>query len=488
MNNLILDTLVTDLAFPRRCYVTYPVWETFFRAKVLKDNGGNFDTANEDFNAKYSLCEISGDRTKDNFDTMLLQPDSAATELEVKHYSYCYDLQDFVLTDDQIADGWEELNGKDCPAEQMIKTMVPSRVTQPKLFRNTKRKTIIFLSSNGQLTTSYCDKIIMSLLPRIAPWIFPNFSQEEKEITMQIYQSSPGIVPDKLIESCSAVLPPREVLDSLYKNKMIEKWAHSVASNGKIVAEDNLRQSKQKLESIMSSFKTAKETYDLAYETYSAMLAQDISSLKQNIIDAFRSRKNIKIIFFGDREIIIEIVATLCNYDIDDFVEKVNNTGSYLYNKGQRVVDFLKAIFEDQKGELLVKSQFTMFPNNNYRPVQGICSEDAYPNPHLNHYACQGGYEDMVRDAFKRYDIEAVLDTLVSETTNINWNDGAVGEKMVRDMRDWIASQNKFIVPIVDGKKLTDEKGEYVAVDYNEFEQKYMKGATDEQVTESTES
>ena len=123
----------------------------------------------------------------------------------------------------------------------------------------------------------------------------------------------------------------------------------------------------------------------------------------------------------------------------------INNPDSilYEYNYG-----YSHEVLEKFYTDVYIKERWKVkccgsFYINNLAEVRTDSSYDSkvhqymyYPNPHLEHYDCLGGHTALLTEAAQSLDYVGALIITQQATNNLNWSDGVVMERFIRDTFD----------------------------------------------------
>lgn len=123
----------------------------------------------------------------------------------------------------------------------------------------------------------------------------------------------------------------------------------------------------------------------------------------------------------------------------------ISNNGSilYEYNYGysqELLKKFYTEVFLKERWRMKCCASFSI---NNLAEARTYNEYDTkvhknmyFPNPHLHHYDCLGGHTAMLTDAAQSLDYIGAMLITQQATSNLNWSDGIVMERFIKDMFD----------------------------------------------------
>lgn len=169
------------------------------------------------------------------------------------------------------------------------------------------------------------------------------------------------------------------------------------------------------------------------------LVAKKETSCESEILEYFRSHKNIYLENVEDRYITFVASGFYSYYDEDVVIGVLNNRISYAYSYCDSEISkddmetLMRAIFV--KGDIKMKTcaayRFEMGSN-----VEGLADHDfSYmfknymPNPHIDEYSCLGSYVVPINECIMRNDYIMAIEQSAASCLSINWADAPVMEK-----------------------------------------------------------
>lgn len=347
-------------------------------------------------------------------------------------------------------EGWEKVNRVSSFFERIFDCIC---------FINTEKKsTVVFV---GRLDTGRMHYILCSVFAML-PW----------------YYSKETVTPDdiELVKSLREPTPAKfnaaiAVFEEKYDfytmslgslNDFETDWQEREVSRMQQTS-DSFREKMASLYHDLAEYQKQKEAIDRQILGWKLGNTQRDYSLKQYLID---NSKNVRYMSSNEDGMTVEIITELMYFDEDiasdvygsarGLIDETYVRRSELSKEDMKLL--FKALFIDKTATLRFCAGYRL--NVNRGRVDGITDFDfdsaaskCLPNPHINRYACIGGYEQGFIRCMSTQNYVGAIEQAIVSCQSLNFADGTVMEEFMRRLYE---TDKKCIV--IDGRDMTTKE------------------------------
>ncbi len=154
------------------------------------------------------------------------------------------------------------------------------------------------------------------------------------------------------------------------------------------------------------------------------------------LMEYFLCNKQLSIIRVNGTELEFVVHGYADIFDEDAFDTCVGNHNSYLYSQivstvtTEQMERLYRAVFSDRTYKLRLCAAYRADMKNSIRPVQEYSfppeSQTYFPNPHIQHFGCIGGYASRFVEYMSNRDYVGAIDQAAVSARNLNFYDSAV--------------------------------------------------------------
>lgn len=248
--------------------------------------------------------------------------------------------------------------------------------------------------------------------------------------------------------------------------RLMEDFEHMLDKQRYEDIEYRLGEMKQRIDNLMDDLAHYIQRRKEAELQYQAIkLGIDQRENQFIIRDCFKANKDYKFITIEGNNMIFSINTYLSDWDVAALDNAIHRRRSVMYDQipselHDAAEKLFTAIFETKEIKVPMTGVFALASNGRLRAVtrrEYDIKADHMPNPHLNFYACLGGYESDIMRAMEDDDWAYALEIASVAAGNVNFEDTTV-------MRDWTKSifidecgqRNCFELP--DGSRVVLKK------------------------------
>lgn len=193
---------------------------------------------------------------------------------------------------------------------------------------------------------------------------------------------------------------------------------------------------------LLDAIRQAEESLNQFYQQYTEVCNM-ITGIQTNhsnddledFKDAFISNPNCHLTDIRGTTLNFYLTGFVTNFSEHKFKSMTQNERSHLFDYAaglgcnvKQMRELYNELFLGQRYRLNVYGGFSMNCSDNtisliQRGNDGSVTKNAIPNPHIFYYACKGSFAQDYAKAFAEHDYLDVLDTALSEVSNVNWTD-----------------------------------------------------------------
>lgn len=178
------------------------------------------------------------------------------------------------------------------------------------------------------------------------------------------------------------------------------------------------------------------------------------------MLDFFLNNRNIRLDKVRGTKILYHINTYLSSWDESSAENLIGNVNSVLYQYCRHIPKEIakkvaKALFLDDVVRLRFCAAYQIDTAGDVRGMDGYSfNEDEYdrmPNPHIQYYACTGGYRASFNEALRNRDFIGVISQTMASASNINLADGVVMSRFFESL--WNEANKKWF-EFPDGRQV----------------------------------
>lgn len=356
-----------------------------------------------------------------------------------------------ILTCDTIdgkveSDGWVEQNQNPRNINAYLSQLFPTRV-----FISQGTRQVAAVVEKHTTFSGYRGwrKKFLSSLVFLMPWYFPSAQEcDIKDLFLAVAESTESDAKQAVI---SFVNEMARKLD--FRTLAIE---NQLSGYGAKIHEYLVQRQQKERDDCVEQIQSLETSLRIAYHklqeasVHLNALQNSGGESDDELIDFFKSHKQLSIQSVTRGGIRYEVRDTLEFYDVDDYIAARNNPRSYVGSiEDEQVKRVLDAVVEESKGVFETAACFELSGMRRVSPISGtLNARDCLPQPHIYFYGCSGGNEEYYQTYAEKCDWQSGIEQSIAATKNLNWLDGAVVSSTI----DWLIS-NKH-VPCIRVEKL----------------------------------
>lgn len=390
---------------------------------------------------------------------------NAGNIVDYAGYTYCiYSIRDEAyFASLKTPDGWTGFDEAPYPINKYM-----SQYKETKIFANPESKRVIACVKNG-LNSRWVQSLI-SVFPRIAPWLFPEgISDDLKKFCQTLAIDNTKVTAEEVQNTfVNYVNSFAEKID--FRNMKLHKYLDGIASRTKEIKVRGLESSINSTTSNINSYRRSlceqiKKLEALRTELAAFRLLP--SDDGKEVFDFFSNHKNIDVFYADGSTLEYCVTDTLEYYDEEEFEKIYNNKSSYLFDyitPESSTAKIIYALLAEHKGQLVFTSCWKLESLKYVSNLKDyIHNYNAQSNPHIYYYGCDGGNSNYYEAYAETGDWDLAIEQSISANKNLNFGDGAVIPKFARWLKE--NSLTKCI-------KVENETG---LLSPDEFYDKYVK-------------
>lgn len=304
---------------------------------------------------------------------------------------------------------------------------------------------------------------LASQIPTFLPWYFPDrASVTDQEMEMLKALSEPTYdhwlsIVEEIASHCDY---RREYICKVLKGFEVSGDEQTIELKEAAIGE-NLTRIENARRQITEWYDKIREMSDLIAGIRKRM--EEYGEGESPLMQFFINSKNLDIKSVSGRTLAYQVKSTVQIYDEFAAETYIRNLNSNVYAvPAGRKADLqrvLRAVFVDKTLKLRVCGAFQLTigsilqakKNQSFGPEY-----DTYlPNPHLQHYACTGGYDDMLDKLMQKNSFAAAVSQSILAAQTINWSDHTVMRSFGPDLID---SWSRKIFEKADGTLVSAEE------------------------------
>lgn len=314
--------------------------------------------------------------------------------------------------------------------------------------------------------------LLQSLIPRYFPWYFVDKPLSEKE-TALLKSLTNRYAPDYeslVIEFTSQFdFRTSEIRNALkgFETRFEQKALQQVRRE----LDNNERYTHDLEEQFKTLFKE-RENLIIREIGLTEKIRRGGDGEDSELLEYFLCNKGLHIVGVNGGCIDFIVTTTLSNYDPDLFDSTIARKGdSFFYREydtgnryqneeftDDRIERLMKAVFSTELLKIKVCAAYRLnFDNGEYMGFRGYyfpedIKAEYTPNQHIQHYACLGNNQPVIRNAMRNRDYVGAVSACCSSATNINMSEANTGTFFMQQ----ILSRNPGkIILMPDGSSMT---------------------------------
>lgn len=232
----------------------------------------------------------------------------------------------------------------------------------------------------------------------------------------------------------------------------------------------------QNLEEQIADYLRRRRDNEIKLLGLQARIAQSTDGGDSELMEYFLCNKSLLLQNVSGSTITFIVRSTLEYFDSDAAESYINNKHSYFYTyyEDPRMGDLtaeerkllMTEIFVNQTLKLHVCAAYELTLDGSAYGLSGYdygydC-DDCYPNPHIDHYHCLGGYESPIVKRLKARDYIGAIEQCVASCKSLNLGDYPVMGKFTDAMIGHSSGRNTRCIELPTGEIVTPRQ----AVDY----------------------
>lgn len=308
-----------------------------------------------------------------------------------------------------------------------------------------------YVNLAAQTGVLFLDKItkprlqcLASQIPTFLPWYFPDReSVTDQEMEMLKALSEPTYdhwlsVVEEIASRCDY---RREYVRKVLQGFEVSGDKQTIELKEAAIGE-NLARIENARHQITEWYSKIREMSDLIAGIRKRM--EEYGGGESPLMQFFINSKNLDIKSVSGRTLVYTVKSTVQIYDefaAETYIGNINSN-VYMVPAGRKtdLQRILRAVFVDKTLKLRMCGAFQLTiggileakKNHPFGPEY-----DTYlPNPHLQHYACTGGYDDMLDKLMQKNSFAAAVSQSILAAQTVNWSDHTVMRSFGPDLID----------------------------------------------------
>lgn len=277
-------------------------------------------------------------------------------------------------------------------------------------------------------------------IPAFMPWYF----EENKltDIEMELLKSLRETDSERYFVAINALAEQVNIRDMRIKDLLKGFETREIQSR--------LQNLKSNLESVMRDITSYQDSLNslfkrkMGLEEHIAGIVLSLDDHKDSeLMEFFISNKNLCLEEISGDNVYYTVKGYLTYFDEEMAKRYIDNMDSYLYGHSNRIADedmkmLLEAIFIDQTIKMKLCATYSISSSGGFRGVSGSGYLKKYstciPNPHINEYACTGGYASICNQMALAGDYIGVVSQCVASCESINIGEAPTMERLMKQL------------------------------------------------------
>lgn len=338
-----------------------------------------------------------------------------------------------------------------------------------RFFINEQQKNTIIFVENLDIRKWH---LLQSLITRYFPWYFAENPATEFEIKI-IKSLTTRYEPEykKLMEEISSKFDFRTMKIRKELHGFEVRFEKDKLRN----VEDQINRQRTELDNLNRRFRDIYQQIQDLTTTQLGLIAKINRGVGDDedseLLEYFLCNKNLHLIRIDGSMMEFVVARTVADFDPDVFDSAINNPNSFFYrhystgeryeNKemtDERIKKLMLAIFEEGLLKLRLCAGYKLgFADGYYSGLRGYDFPESIlsthtPNQHIQHYACLGNNDQLIREAMVKRDYVGALVACCSSAGNMNFTESNVG---TFHMEKICANDVGAIIEMPDGSTMT---------------------------------